>query len=89
MESWPWRIRLIQIFPTRAETRMIKSAVAMRTGIVFPVDWLKPIFKYEKTTPISLPIPLGFLRNFKVKLLSYKPIISTSLFAIRGDFPMS
>ena len=39
--------------------------------------------------PISLPIQLGSLWNFKLKFLCYKPIITTSLFAIRGDYPMS
>ena len=39
--------------------------------------------------PISLPIQLGSLWNFKLELLCYKPIIPTCLFAIWGDYPMS
>ena len=35
--------------------------------------------------PISLPIQLGSLWNLKLKLLCYKPIIPTCLFAIWGD----
>ena len=39
--------------------------------------------------PISLPIQLRSLWNFKLKLLCYKPIIPTCIFAIWGDYPMS
>ena len=38
---------------------------------------------------LSLSIKLGYLWNFKPKLLCYKPLIPTCLFPIWGDYPMS